>query len=170
MSVIAEQIAEQIEGFLKRRKLQLGIPRPRLASQILQYMDLRRKGTALTISNPKFTPSKPEDWDDHAEEIWQDWFSNEVHLSEWLREVFRPVFGLNTSACSWDYGCDGWREEWLAFLPWWACRTWQIASAYDATPYESDEEHDSDMDPRSAKIDPYLADHVARSKLTKTLN
>ena len=170
MSVIAEQITEQIEGFLKRRKLVLGLPKARVATQIQQYMDLRRKGSALSISQPKFEPTKPEDWDDHAEQVWQDWFSNEVHLSDWLREVFRPVFGLNTIACSWDYMCDGWREELLTFLPWWACRTFQIVSAYDATPYESDDEQESDMDPRSAKVDPYLADHVARSKLTKSLN
>jgi len=160
MSVIAEQIAEQIAGFLKRRKLMLGIPESRVAKHITEYMDLRRLGHPTTIKGPHLQ-IKPEGWTEHEETIWQDWFSNEVHLSDWLREVFRPVFGMNTSACSWDYICDGWREELFLFLPSWAARSFAIVTAYDATLYDSDEEDDTD--PYNAKVDPYLADHGHRS-------
>jgi len=162
MSTVAEQVAEHIEGFLKRRKLYIDMPREHLASQIQQYMDLRRRGHPTTIVGPKRVVSKPDGWDDHAEQVWQDWFSNEVRLSDWLREVFRPVFGTNP--CSWDYLCDGWREELLLFLPWWAQRTYAIVGAYDATPYDLDAEAEmeTNTDPRSAKVDPYLADHGKR--------
>lgn len=121
----------------------------------------------MEILGPKRPVSKPDSWDDRAEQVWQDWFSNEVQLGDWLREVFRPVFGLNTAACLWDGVCDGWREELLLLLPSWAQRTYTIVSAYDATPYESDEEDEFSGDPRSAKIDPYLVDHFQRSKQTK---
>ena len=161
MSVIAEQITEQIAGFLNRRKLELGIPQERVAKQIFEYMELRYRGHPTTIMGPKTESAKPEGWTDHHETVWQDWFSNEVHLNDWLREVFRPVFGMNTSACAWDYSCDGWRGELLLFLPSWAARSFPIVMAYDATPYESDEEDDTD--PYNAKVDPYLADHGPRT-------
>ena len=161
MSVIAEQITEQIAGFLNRRKLELGIPQERVAKQIFEYMELRYRGHPTTIMGPKTESAKPEGWTDHHETVWQDWFSNEVHLNDWLREVFRPVFGMNTSACAWDYSCDGWRGELLLFLPAWAARTMTLVSAYDATQYESDEEDDTD--PYKAKVDPYLADHGPRT-------
>ena len=167
MSVIAEQLAEQIEGFLRRRKLQLDLSRDELAKQILQYMNVRRHAHPAEILGPKRPVTKPEGWDNHAEQVWQDWFANEVGLSDWLREVFRPVFGLNTAGCLWDGVCDGWREELLLLLPSWAQRSYTIVGAYDAEPYESDEEEWSDTDPRSAKIDPYLVDHAQRSKQTK---
>ena len=168
MSALAEQIVEQIEGFLARRKLQLGIAPARVVNQILKYMALRRKGGPLTISNPKFVYPVPEVWTENDETVWQDWFSNEIHLGDWLREVFRPIFGMNTSACSWDYTCDGWRGELLNFLPFWTMRSESLVAAYDATPYDSDEEEDTD--PYNAKVDPYLMDHGSRSKKTKTLN
>jgi len=158
MSTVAEQIAEQIEGFLGRRKLRLGISRETLARHIMQYIDVRRRGHPFDIVGPKTAPLKPEDWDDHAEQVWLDWFSNEVHLSDWLREVFRPVFGRDT--CQYDYVCDGWREELLAFLPWWAQRTFNVVGKYDATPYESEDEEGTD--PRAAKLDPYLVDHGSK--------
>lgn len=161
MSVIAEQIAEQIEGFLARRKLNLEISREKLAKQILQYMDLRRRYYAVEIAGPKRQVSRPDGWDDHAEQVWLDWFSNEVHLSDWMREVFRPVFG--TEGCTWDYAYAGWREELFAFLPWWAQRSYAIVGAYDATPYDLEAEAEADMDPRSATVDPYLVDHGKRT-------
>ena len=161
MSIIAEQIAEQIEGFLARRKLQPELQREKLAKQILQYMDLRRRCYAVEITGPKRQVSVPEGWDDHAEQIWLDWFSNEVHLSDWVREVFRPVFG--TEECGWDYAYVGWREELFAFLPWWAQRSYAVVGAYDATPYDLEAEAEADTDPRSAMVDPYLADHGKRT-------
>lgn len=161
MSVIADQIAEQIAGFLKRRKLELGLSQERVAKQILEYMELRYRGHPTTIMGPKTESPKPSAWTDHDEAVWQDWFSNEVHLNDWLREVFRPVFGMNTSACAWDYSCDGWRGELLLFLPAWAARTMTLVLAYDATQYESDDEDDTD--PYNSKVDPYLADHGPRT-------
>jgi len=161
MSIIAEQLAEQIEGFLRRRKIYLDLSRDQLATQILQYMTVRRKAHPMEILGPKRRVSKPDGWNDHAEQVWQDWFSNEVQLSDWLREVFRPVFGLNTAGCGWDGSCDGWREELLLFLPSWAQRSFGIVGAYDASQYESDDDSEVN-DPRSAKVDPYLADHGSR--------
>ena len=160
MSIIAEQIAEQIEGFLARRKLQPELQREKLAKQILQYMNLRRRCNSLDIVGPKRRVSSPDGWDDHAEQVWLDWFSNEVHLSDWMREVFRPVFG--TEECGWDYAYGGWREELFAFLPWWAQRSYAIVGAYDATPYDLEAEAEADTDPRSAMVDPYLMDHGQR--------
>ena len=167
MSVLAEQIAEQIIGFLQRRKLSPAFSQERMAKQIMDYMDLRRRGSALTISHPQFKIKNPDGWSEHDEEVWQDWFSNEIHLSEWLREVFRPVFGLNTSACSWDYTCDGWRDELIAFLPWWAQRSVTLVASYDATPYE-EEGDDTIFDPYNASVDPYLVDHGSRRTKTKS--
>jgi len=161
MSLIVEQIAEQIEGFLARRKLHPEISRDKLAKQILQYMNLRRHCNPLDIVGPKRQVSMPDGWDDHAEQVWLDWFSNEVHLSDWVREVFRPVFG--TEECGWDYAYAGWREELFTFLPWWAQRSYAIVGAYDATPYDLEAEAEADTDPRSAKVDPYLADHGKRA-------
>lgn len=160
MSIIAEQVAEQIEGFLARRKLHPELSRDKLAKQILQYMDLRRRCYAVEIAGPKRPVSIPEGWDEQAEQVWVDWFSNEVHLSDWVREVFRPVFG--TEECVWDCVCNGWREELFAFLPWWAQRSYAIVGAYDATLYDMEAEAEADTDPRSAMVDPYLADHGKR--------
>ena len=151
---VSEQIAEQIEVFLRRRKLHLDISLERLEKQIRQYIDMRRRGGPLSISNPKNKPTQPEGWDDQAEQVWQEWFSNNIRVEDWLREVFRPVLGQNT--CRYDGAMDGWREELLAFLPWWARRSYSIVDAYDATPYDSDEEELTD--PWSSKVDPYLAD------------
>lgn len=159
MSDIVNQIVHQITIFLERRKLVLAFPPERIAKQICQYIDIRRKGSPLSISQLNCKP--PENWTDHHETVWQDWFANEVSLKDWLHEVFNPVFG--TEQCSWDYICDGWRSELLTFLPTWASRSFTIVAAYDATPYDSDVE--DDMDPYSATIDPYLMDHG--SKKTK---
>jgi len=165
MSLVAEQIAEQIEGFLVRRKVSLDLSQEQLARQIQQYMTLRCQGAhPFSIQGPAREVTKPEGWSIHAEQVWQDWISNTIHVSDWLREVFRPVFGGNT--CRWDSMCEGWREELCGFVPQWAQRTFTIVNAYDATPYDTDEE--DDPDPRSAKVDPYLMDHAPRSKQTKS--
>jgi hypothetical protein len=50
----------------------------------------------------------------------------------------------------------------FAFLPWWAQRSYAVVGAYDATPYDLEAEAESDTDPRSAMVDPYLADHGKR--------
>ena len=153
-------LAERIERFVSRQGVGLSLPLPRLARQLLEYVWMRQRSSAYEIAFAR-RPVLPAGWTAAHERHWVDWIWHVFDLDDWRNSVMGPVFG--TDVRSWEV--DGWREEIFEFLPTWIARSLKRFEEIDVTPLPEPEPED--VDPRSAKIDPYLLEHARRGRRIK---
>ena len=155
-------LAERIERFVRRQKVELTLPPARLARQILEYVWMRQGLSAYEVAFAR-KPVLPAGWTAAHERQWIDWIWHVFDLEDWRQTVMAPVFG--TDVRSWEVRVDGWREEVFGFLPTWIARSMKRFEEIDVTPLPEPEPED--VDPRSAKIDPYLLEHARRGRRIK---
>ena len=135
-----ENIVKEFESYIRRRGLYLELPPAEIASQIMNYIQLRHSMHPLQISNPRNIPSMPEDWSDYDEEIWLDYLEQRFTIPSWQCEVMYPVFGSEVHL--WEEACDGWRDELIEFIPWWIARSRKILEQFDPNPPIEEEEEE----------------------------
>jgi hypothetical protein len=155
-------LAERIERFVRRQGVELSLTPARLARQILEYVWMRQGLSAYEIARTQ-NPAMPAGWKTTHERLWVDWIWHVFTLDDWQNLVVSSVFG--TDVRSWEP--EGWREEIFEFLPAWIARSMPRFEEIDVTPLPEPEPED--MDPRLAKIDPYLLEHGKRGRRIKGL-
>ena len=136
-----EHIVKEFETYVRRRGLFLELPPSEVASQMMNYIQLRHSMHPLHISNPRNRPSMPEDWSEYDEELWLDYLDQRFTIESWQCEVMYPVFGSELHL--WEEPCDGWRDELLDFLPWWISRSRKIIEELYPNPHTDEEDEDA---------------------------
>lgn len=159
----ALELAERIVAWAACKGVKIELTLDRLARQILRYVWMRQETGAYMIVGPRHTRLTPTGWTAHHERIWRDWIDHAFELETWNAVVMAPVFG--TDVRSWEARIDGWRDELFTFLPTWIARSMTRFEEIDVTPLPEPEPED--VDPRTAKIDPYLLEHGRRGRRIK---
>jgi len=142
-------LVQLIDKYVQRRNATLGVPKNRMITQILKYIQLRERHMWWEIEGPYCKVTYPTGWTEEYEELWGYWFENEFSLDSWEDEVMDPMFG--TSVHPWEI--DGWRQEIYAFLPLWIQRSISLLTPMD--PNQTDENEEE----TDSAIDPYLLEH-----------
>lgn len=143
-------LVQLLDKYVTRRGAILDRKSPRIVSQILKYIDLRRRHASWEIQGPLSEPSYPEDWTPEYEAMWADWIDRECPLDSWEDEVVNPTFG--TCVRAWEP--DGWRSEIYTFLPYWIRRSIPLMAFLDPNHVETEEQEETE-----SAIDPYLLEH-----------
>lgn len=151
-------VCDRIAAFLKRRRFQMGISRPKLHRSLLEYVWMRYTKPASSISSPLSVLKGPAGWDDTKDCIWRQYIAHVCGMDEWESEVMEPVFG--ECVRFWEERIStGWRLEILEFLPWWIYRDMELFEEIDPTPLPDPEEA---VAASKSVIDPYILEHGGR--------
>jgi hypothetical protein len=146
-------IVERMDAFASRRGVTLD-DKSTIVGHIRQYISLRHTHLPTAISKPKWKTSKPAEWTEKEEALWQEWVHTHCTRDAWFREIMYPVFGTNI--WHWEPNASSeWRTELLRCLPWWLRRSVDIVQKFDPNPCE-DEEAEANTE---IGIDAYLLDH-----------
>jgi hypothetical protein len=160
----AWDLATRIQGLVESKGAGLDLSLAKLSRQIMKFVQMRQWYGFNDITGPGHRSFRPPGWNAHRERALQDWIQRTFTLDIWQEAVLGPVFG--TDERYWEARCNGWREEMLLYLPAWIQRSVSLADAVDLTPLEL-EVQDDYVDPRNAKIDPYLLERGGGGKFKK---
>ena len=134
-----------LEKYVNRRGATLCVKPQRIISQILKYIDLRKRHMSWEIDGPHVTLTYPDNWTEEYESLWEDWLYRECSIESWEEEVIDPTFG--TLIRPWE--TDGWRQEIHNFLSLWIQRSIPCVT----------ENVESEEEEKESDIDPYLLEH-----------
>lgn len=143
-------LVQLLEKYVSRRGAILDLKPTRIVTQILNYIDIRRRHASWMIEGPRTQPSYPEGWTPEYEALWADWIERECPLENWEEEVVTPTFGT----CVREWEPDGWRSEIYTFLPIWIQRSIPLMAFLDPNHVETEETEETE-----SAIDPYLLEH-----------
>lgn len=157
-------LAGRVQAFVESAGGGLDVSRVQLMRQILKFVHMRQWNGFNDLSGPGHRSFKPQGWTPHREQVWRDWIDRTFTLEDWQTDVIGPVFG--TDERSWEARCTGWRDELFQYLPAWMQRDVGLADAVDLTPMDLSVQDDY-VDPRTAKIDPYILERGGGGKFRK---
>ena len=150
------EIVNRMETFCARRNVGLSQSKHRMISNIIEYIEMRQKVRAHSISIPRTPIEFPDGWTNEQELCWNDWLTTECSNEYWTNEIMN-LFG--TDVRFWEHSCEGWRDEIRLFLPWWIARN---ASVLDISI-----EHEQSQEKRI--MDPFVFEHGTSKQRKKAL-